>query len=76
MRFWVTDSGPGLPPGTEEDIFGRFARDGLAGARVGGTGAGLGLAVVRAVAEAHGGTVGVGPAPRSGATFTVELPRW
>ncbi len=93
VTFWIADSGPGIPPGVESTIFDRFVRDGLAGARVEGTGAGLGLAVVRAVAEAHGGSVAVRPGssasaagagssasaagavPRSGVTFTVELPR-
>lgn len=47
----VADDGPGVPPGQAEEIFERFVT------LDGGGGAGLGLAVVRAVAEAHGGSV-------------------
>jgi len=74
-RFWVTDSGPGVAPGDRARIFERFAR----GAQTrppspAGGGAGLGLAIVRAIATAHGGTVRVGGEPGEGATFTLELP--
>ncbi|MGE5225524.1 MAG: sensor histidine kinase, partial [Planctomycetaceae bacterium] len=55
----------------QERIFERFAR-GSDGRR--GEGAGLGLAIVRAIAEAHHGSVSVRSAPGEGATFTIALP--
>jgi signal transduction histidine kinase len=79
-RFWVADSGPGVPPADRARIFERFARGARVrptaapGGAVGG-GAGLGLAIVRAIATAHGGTVRVGgPSGRGqGAVFVLEL---
>jgi two-component system, OmpR family, sensor kinase len=71
-RLWVSDSGPGVPAADRERIFERFARG--SGARP-SQGAGLGLAIVGAIAEAHGGSVRLEPAAdRSGATFTVTIP--
>ncbi|WP_101832881.1 sensor histidine kinase [Frankia canadensis] len=73
-RFWVADSGPGVSPADRARIFERFARG--ASARPpspAGGGAGLGLAIVRAIATAHGGTVRVSGEPGAGATFTLEL---
>ena len=70
-ELWVSDSGPGVEPGERERIFERFARG--RGARR-SEGAGLGLAIVRAVAEAHGGRVTVGESPAGGARFLIELP--
>jgi signal transduction histidine kinase len=71
-RLWVRDNGPGVAPEDHERIFGRFARarhgHGQAGA------AGLGLAIVRAVAEAHGGRVDLESRPGAGATFTITIP--
>lgn len=70
----VSDDGPGLPPGFEEQVFERFARgDGPADrATEGGTG--LGLAIVRAVTSSHGGTVEAGSATVGGARFEISLP--
>ncbi|MGE5225519.1 MAG: sensor histidine kinase, partial [Planctomycetaceae bacterium] len=59
-RFWVRDEGAGIAPAEQERIFARFAR-GSDGRR--GEGAGLGLAIVRAIAEAHHGSVSVRSAP-------------
>src|SRR6202042_2901643 len=53
----VADSGPGIPPELQQRVFERFVR----GGRDGGRGLGLGLAIVRAVAESHGGTVKMEP---------------
>ncbi|APR85057.1 Phosphate regulon sensor protein PhoR (SphS) [Minicystis rosea] len=66
----VTDSGPGIPP---EDIDRVFTRFFTTRGRTRGTG--LGLALVRATAEAHGGAVRVTAEPGQGATFEVALPR-
>jgi signal transduction histidine kinase len=64
----VADDGPGVPPGLRERLFRPFFTT-----RSGGSG--LGLAVARAVAEAHGGTVGLVD-DSGGARFRVELPLW
>lgn len=70
----VTDDGPGLPEGTEDQVFARFFRgDGPADV-ASRTGTGLGLAIVKAVAESHAGAVEAGPAPEGGARFTVRVP--
>nr|WP_230203091.1 HAMP domain-containing sensor histidine kinase [Parafrankia discariae] len=71
--FWVADSGPGVAPEDRERIFERFAR-GRPG-RGTSEGAGLGLAIVRAIAVAHGGSVRVLGEPGAGATFELTLPR-
>ncbi|MEU5876442.1 HAMP domain-containing sensor histidine kinase [Spirillospora sp. NPDC047279] len=78
--FWVADTGPGVPPDDVERIFERFAHGGSSTATTGGTrrhrtGAGLGLAIVAAIAAGHGGTVRVGGAPGHGARFELDLPR-
>ena len=70
----VSDDGPGLPPGMEEQVFSRFVSgDGPADVS-GDTGSGLGLAIVKAVATSHGGAVEAGSSARGGARFTVTLP--
>jgi two-component system OmpR family sensor kinase len=72
----VRDHGPGLPEGSEESVFERFWRTGEARGRDTG-GAGLGLAIVAGVAEAHGGSVRastVAEADGGGALFEVQLP--
>jgi signal transduction histidine kinase len=56
VRFIVTDDGPGIPPDERSRIFERFHRTDAARDRRSG-GAGLGLAIVQAIAEAHGGEV-------------------
>jgi heavy metal sensor kinase len=66
----VEDTGPGLTREEQAHVFEPFAR----GTAPGGNGAGLGLAIARAVAEAHGGHLGVRSTPGSGATFRLELP--
>jgi signal transduction histidine kinase len=71
-RLWVRDTGPGVAPEDQERIFARFAR--ASASRRRSEGAGLGLAIVRAIAEAHGGRVGLSSRPGAGATFAVIIP--
>jgi signal transduction histidine kinase len=68
----VRDDGPGLPPGMEREIFGRFVRAAGPADRSERRGTGLGLAIVRAVARQHGGDVVA--TNDGGARFTVRLP--
>jgi len=72
VRLWVRDFGPGIAPEDQERIFERFARAGSP--RAHRPGAGLGLAIVRAIAEAHRGTVHLDSALGRGSTFTLILP--
>jgi signal transduction histidine kinase len=72
-RIWVSDSGPGVPASEREHIFERFARGPDAQARR-KEGAGLGLAIVRAVAEGHGGHVTLESQEGEGATFAIVIP--
>jgi two-component system, OmpR family, sensor kinase len=71
-RLWVRDSGPGVAEADRERIFERFAR--ASGSRRRSEGAGLGLAIVRTIAEAHGGRVELERRSGKGATFTLEIP--
>ena len=71
--FVVEDSGAGIAPEDAERIFEPFVRLPAARARDAG-GAGLGLAIVRAVALAHGGAAAVEPAPGGGSRFVLRLP--
>lgn len=67
----VEDDGPGIPPEIERRVFERFVR----GGGDGGRGSGLGLSIVRAVAELHGGAVSVERAsPERGTRFTIRIP--
>ncbi|MEO0681909.1 MAG: ATP-binding protein, partial [Pseudomonadota bacterium] len=69
----VDDEGPGIPPERRALLLEPFTRgEGSRARRTGG--AGLGLAVVRSLAEAHGGIVHLGDAPGGGARVTVRLP--
>jgi two-component system, OmpR family, sensor kinase len=72
VRFWVADTGPGIAGDEQAAIFERFARGGDRRRR--SEGAGLGLAIVRAVAEAHGGRVELDSRPGAGARFTISVP--
>jgi signal transduction histidine kinase len=68
-RFEVADEGGGVPAGHEEAVFEPFYRAGSVRGRPG-----LGLALVRSVAEAHGGSTGVLNRPGVGATFWLRVP--
>jgi signal transduction histidine kinase len=68
----VSDDGPGVAPGQRERIFERFTRLDDGRSRAAG-GAGLGLAIARDIAVAHGGSLELGPAG-GGAEFVVRLP--
>lgn len=72
FRMWVRDTGEGIDEAEHERIFDRFHR--ASSNRHSGGGAGLGLSIVRAVAEAHGGSVSVDSAPGKGSRFTVIIP--
>ena len=68
----VSDTGPGIPEGSFDQIFDRFSRvDDAHSAE----GTGLGLSIVRAIARAHGGNVTAANSEGGGAVFRVSLPR-
>ena len=67
----VFDSGPGLKPGSEEAIFEKFTRGERESAL---PGVGLGLAICRAIVEAHGGRIRACKSPLGGAGFVFTLP--
>ena len=67
----MRDDGEGIDPADHEHIFQRFGRG---RSEAGGGTAGLGLAIVAAVAEAHGGTVAVESELGEGSTFTIRVP--
>jgi signal transduction histidine kinase len=69
----VDDSDGGVPASDRQRIFRRFDR-GSDPALTGASGLGLGLALVKEIAEAHGGSVSVGSSDLGGARFTVKLP--
>ncbi|HEX6696539.1 MAG TPA: HAMP domain-containing sensor histidine kinase [Solirubrobacteraceae bacterium] len=73
VRLEVRDHGPGLPTSDAEALFERFWRS-EGGRERGRGGAGLGLAIVAAIVDAHDGDVRAGNAPGGGATFVVTLP--
>ena len=69
----VADDGPGLTEDERERVFERFWRSDSARSRESG-GAGLGLAIVRRIAESHGGDVDVTSTPGAGSLFELRLP--
>jgi signal transduction histidine kinase len=74
IEIAITDSGEGIAPEHLDRVFERFYRVDPARSRASG-GSGLGLAIVRAILEAHGGTVSAASdGPGHGATFTIRLP--
>jgi two-component system OmpR family sensor kinase len=70
-RLWVRDSGSGVPKRERDLIFRRFSRG---EGRRASDGAGLGLAIVRAIAEAHNGRVELETQPGKGSTFSLVIP--
>ena len=78
IRFTVADDGIGIPETHRERIFERFYKVDRSRAREGdetpGGSAGLGLAIVRHLVEAHGGNVGVDSEEGTGSTFWIEIP--
>ena len=79
VRFTVADDGIGVPESHQQRIFERFYKVDRSRARdrdteqLGGS-AGLGLAIVRHIAEAHGGSVGLSSEEGVGSTFWIEVP--
>jgi two-component system, OmpR family, sensor kinase len=69
----VEDTGPGVPPSERESVFDRFSRPDETRGRARG-GAGLGLAIVRSIVTAHGGTVSLRSARPHGSIFEIRLP--
>ena len=71
-RMWrisVRDNGVGIAPGDRERVFELFSRVGTAG-----DGSGIGLATVKRIIEAHGGSIGISHSDRPGALVWFELP--
>nr|MBP8297759.1 DUF4118 domain-containing protein [Burkholderiales bacterium] len=71
LNVCVYDNGPGLPAGQEKAIFEKFTRGERESAK---PGVGLGLAICRAIVEAHGGTIRAGESPEGGAAIVFALP--
>jgi len=71
VRIAVEDDGPGLPPGDSDKLFAKFQR-GRSESEV--PGAGLGLAICRAIVRAHGGEITAANREGGGARFVVTLP--
>ncbi len=70
FRFWVRDTGAGIPPEEQKRVFERFFR----GSNPHSPGSGLGLSIVRAIANAHGGRVQLWSQPCAGSEFTIIIP--
>lgn len=76
VRLWVADRGPGIPEAAIATVFDRYVqvdRGETSPRRA--TGVGLGLAIVRHMAELHGGRARVANRPGGGCCFEIELPR-
>jgi two-component system sensor histidine kinase KdpD len=71
LQVTVADDGPGLPPGRAELLFEKFTRGERESAK---PGVGLGLAICRAIVEAHGGSISAANDDGGGAAFTFTLP--
>ena len=73
LALSVSDHGVGIPPAEQTRIFEKFYRVGRSDTQ-GRRGSGVGLALVRHVAEAHGGAVTVESTPGEGSRFTLWVP--
>jgi K+-sensing histidine kinase KdpD len=73
VRVAVADSGSGVPPEYRSDLFRRFVHP-QSGNHKAQMGVGLGLSVVKAIVDAHGGQVGIGDRKGGGAQFWFTLP--
>jgi two-component system sensor histidine kinase KdpD len=71
IEIYIDDNGPGLPSGMEEEIFKKFTRGQIESAT---PGVGLGLAICRAIIEAHHGRIWAEKSPLGGARFVFTLP--
>jgi signal transduction histidine kinase len=74
VRLWVSDTGSGIPDADQERVFDRFYRLEASRARASG-GAGLGLAICKAIVEAHGGTIALTSQVGRGTLIELSLPR-
>lgn len=72
VRFWVRDTGNGIDLADQQRIFERFAR--VTNSRRRSDGSGLGLSIVKAIAEAHGGKINLRSQLGTGSTFTIVIP--
>lgn len=70
--IWVKDPGPGIAPDDQDRIFRRFRRGSLGPRR--SDGAGLGLAIMKAIVDAHHGRIEIDSSPGTGATFRLAIP--
>jgi two-component system OmpR family sensor kinase len=75
VRIAVSDNGPGLSEEDQKRIFERFYRADSSRMRNDGEGSGLGLSIVDAVMNAHGGSVSVASEVGKGSTFTLFFPQ-
>ena len=74
VRISVRDSGPGIPPEHLPRVFDRFYKVDASRTGQSATGSGLGLSIVKAIVERHGGEVSAANADGGGAVFELLLP--
>jgi two-component system sensor histidine kinase BaeS len=72
-HFTVSDTGAGIPPKDLPHVFERFYRADVSRNRTTG-GSGIGLTLVKAIVEAHGGTITVSSEEGKGTTFSLTIP--
>jgi signal transduction histidine kinase len=73
IRFWVKDTGEGIPPDELGDLFEKY-RQSTSGKTSRSKGTGLGLVICKKIAEAHGGKISVESRVGEGSTFSMEIP--
>jgi len=73
VKFWVKDTGEGIPPHELGDLFEKY-RQSTSGKFSQSKGTGLGLVICKKIAEAHGGRISVESRVGEGSTFSVEIP--